>query len=112
MKTSTPLKTFRLFWSPEGKKIAVVHAKDARAACRKAPMPYRKFLGEIYAEEICKWNQERYKLVLVSPSGLRSDSRVKGAGMLSLSEAQRIVRHAEGRLKAGWRYEIELVCKS
>lgn len=31
--------------------IAIVEARDARAARRKAPKPYRKFLGEIIAEE-------------------------------------------------------------
>lgn len=37
---------------PEGRCIATVEAKTARAAKRKAPMPYRKYLGEIYVEEI------------------------------------------------------------
>lgn len=46
------MKTFDLYWAPEGKKIATVQAKTARAAIRKAPMPYRKYLGEIYATEI------------------------------------------------------------
>lgn len=46
------LHTFNLFWAPEGRKIATVTAKDARAAIRKAPMPYRKYLGELYAEKI------------------------------------------------------------
>ena len=46
------LKTFRLVWSPEGKTIATVQAIDASKAKRMAPMPYRKFLGEIYVEEI------------------------------------------------------------
>ncbi len=50
----TPLKTFELYWSPEGKCIATVQAKTARAAIRKAPKPYRKFLGEIYAKEVTK----------------------------------------------------------
>ena len=45
------MKTWTLYWSPEGRAIAVVQAKTARAAKRKAPMPYKKFLGEIYAEE-------------------------------------------------------------
>lgn len=44
-------KTFRVYWSPEGKCIATVKAFDAVSARRMAPMPYRKFLGEIYAEE-------------------------------------------------------------
>jgi hypothetical protein len=45
-------KTFKLFWSPQGKEIAVVQAPDASAAKRKAPKPYRAFLGEIYADEL------------------------------------------------------------
>lgn len=46
------MKTFRLVWSPTGQEIANVTARDARAARRKAPAPYRKYLGEIYAEEV------------------------------------------------------------
>lgn len=46
------MKTFKLFWSPEGRLIATVEANTAKAAKRKAPLPYRKFLGEIYAEEV------------------------------------------------------------
>lgn len=39
-----------LYWSPEGRKIAVnISAPTARAAIRKAPQPYKKYLGEIYA---------------------------------------------------------------
>lgn len=45
------MKSFKLFWSPEGKHIATVSAKTARAAIRKTPQPYRRYLGEIYAEE-------------------------------------------------------------
>ena len=41
---------WKVFWSPEGRCIATVEAKTARAAKRKAPMPYRKYLGEIYVE--------------------------------------------------------------
>lgn len=41
--------TFELYWSPEGKLIATVHASTKRAAIRKAPQPYHKYLGEIYA---------------------------------------------------------------
>jgi hypothetical protein len=32
---------------PEGRKIATVEAKDIRNARRKAPQPYRRYLGEI-----------------------------------------------------------------
>lgn len=44
--------TFDLYWAPEGRKIATVTAVDALAAVRKAPMPYRKYLGEIYAQKV------------------------------------------------------------
>ena len=44
--------TYRLIWAPEGKTIAVVEAKDVSAARRKAPKPYRKYLGEIGVELI------------------------------------------------------------
>jgi hypothetical protein len=44
---------FDLYWSPTGERIAQgIEARTMRAAIRKAPMPYRKFLGEIYAQEI------------------------------------------------------------
>ena len=46
------MKTWELYWSPEGKLIATVKAKTAKAAIRKAPAPYNKYLGEIYAKEI------------------------------------------------------------
>jgi hypothetical protein len=44
--------TFDLYWSPTGQKIATVRARTKRAAVRKAPKPYRKYLGEIYAVEV------------------------------------------------------------
>jgi hypothetical protein len=43
---------FDLFWSPEGRRIATVTAASMRLAIRKAPRPYRKYLGEIYAVEV------------------------------------------------------------
>ncbi len=46
------MNNYRLIWSPEGKTIAVVNAKDASAARKKAPKPYRKYLGEIGVELI------------------------------------------------------------
>lgn len=44
------IAVYRLVWSPEGREIARVEATSALAAIRKAPKPYRKYLGEIYAE--------------------------------------------------------------
>lgn len=46
------MKTWKLFWAPEGRQIAIVRAKNHLDAVRKAPLPYRRFLGEIYAEEV------------------------------------------------------------
>lgn len=42
-------KTWRLYWSPEGRCIATVEARTSLSAIRKAPKPYRKYPGEIYA---------------------------------------------------------------
>jgi hypothetical protein len=42
------MKRWDIYWAPEGRKIATVEAKTARAAKRKAPQPYRKYLGEMY----------------------------------------------------------------
>lgn len=49
MQTPT-LPVWKLFWAPEGRCIAEVRAKDAQAAVRKTPLPWRKYLGEVYAE--------------------------------------------------------------
>lgn len=46
----TKKSTFYLYWAPEGKLIAIVDAKDATSARRKAPLPYRKFKGEIFVK--------------------------------------------------------------
>ena len=43
------MKTWKLVWSPTGQQIAIVQAKTMKAAKRKAPKPYKRFLGEIYA---------------------------------------------------------------
>lgn len=52
---------FDLYWSPEGRKIATVDASNRRNAIRRAPKPYNKFLGELYATnayraEISLWS--------------------------------------------------------
>ena len=47
-----PLRKWNVYWAPEGRVIATVEAKSARQAIRKAPKPYRKYLGEMYAEVI------------------------------------------------------------
>jgi hypothetical protein len=48
------IKTWDLFWSPEGRCIATVQATSEHAAVHKAPWPYRRYLGEIYAVEVDK----------------------------------------------------------
>jgi hypothetical protein len=44
------MKDWNIYWAPEGRMVATVSARTARAACRKAPLPYRRYLGEMYAE--------------------------------------------------------------
>jgi hypothetical protein len=46
------MKMWTLYWSPEGRPFATVQARTMRAAVRKAPYPYRRYLGEIYAVEV------------------------------------------------------------
>jgi hypothetical protein len=46
------LRTFELMWAPSGQLIAVVKATSPRQAIAKAPMPYRRYRGEIYATEV------------------------------------------------------------
>jgi len=45
-------KTYDVYWSPEGRKIATVEASTAKAAKGKAPLPYRKHKGEMYVKEV------------------------------------------------------------
>lgn len=45
-------KTWTLYWAPEGRPIGVVQARTAQQAVRRAPLPYRRYLGEIYAVEV------------------------------------------------------------
>jgi hypothetical protein len=45
------MKTFTLWWAPEGRPFAIVEAKTMEAAIRKVPAGYRKYIGEIYATE-------------------------------------------------------------
>lgn len=51
-ETTMTMFTYDLFWSPEGRCIATVYASTMYAAIRKAPFPYRRYLGEIYAVQI------------------------------------------------------------
>lgn len=46
------MKTFRLIWGPTAECIGTVEARTGRAAIRKAPLPWRRFLGEIRAEVV------------------------------------------------------------
>lgn len=45
--------SYRVVWSPEGKTIAVVSARNTQDAKRLGTFgtPYRKYLGEVYAEQ-------------------------------------------------------------
>jgi hypothetical protein len=47
----TPLKKFNIIWSPEGRTIATVWARDERSAKSQTPAPYKRYMGEVYVEE-------------------------------------------------------------
>jgi len=40
-----------LIWAPTAQHIATVYSHTARGAVRKAPAPWSKYRGEIYAKE-------------------------------------------------------------
>jgi hypothetical protein len=52
MKPKPTTPTYDVYWAPEGRCIATVDTKDSRAAIRKAPRPYRRYLGEMYVVEV------------------------------------------------------------
>lgn len=80
--------TWRLVWSPEGRTIAAgIPAKTQRVAKRKAPMPYRKYLGEIYAE---LENPNAYEAVIT----LRSPGFLLGGTREHVSSAFELEEHA------------------
>lgn len=105
---------YTLYWSPEGRAIAHgVEAKNARAAIRKAPKPYRTYLGEIYA--VCE-NPNAYVAVIrllsdgfmlggtrkheSSPFELESDARAFAVGCVEDN------KNRPGFENADIRYEI------
>jgi hypothetical protein len=51
-KPAPDLKTWRLVWSPEGRTFDTVYAVDRVGAMKQVRQPYRKYIGEVYAEEI------------------------------------------------------------
>lgn len=40
---------YTLYWAPEGRPLCNVQAKTEWGARKKAPMPYRRYLREVYA---------------------------------------------------------------
>jgi hypothetical protein len=48
----TPLKTFNIVWSPEGRTIATVDARNAESAKKQTPAPYNHRMGEVYVQEV------------------------------------------------------------
>lgn len=70
------MRTYNVYWSPEGRVIATVQAKDQRAAIRKAPKPYRKYLGELYAVDATEPNAWKATIVLESEGFLLGGTRV------------------------------------
>ena len=60
-RAKLPMKTWDIFWSPEGRVIATVAAVDAKSAKKKTPLPYRKYMGEVYVEETTRKNPRKRK---------------------------------------------------
>ena len=48
----TPLKKWKIVWSPEGRTTATVSARDAASAKKQTPAPYKRYPGEVYVEEV------------------------------------------------------------
>ena len=46
------MKTWNLIWSPEGRRVATVRALTYADAVSKTPMPWGKFKGEVFAQEV------------------------------------------------------------
>ena len=66
------MKTYKLVWSPTGQTIATsVVASTRKAAIRKAPKPYSRYKGEIYAEEIGTAQNPSKPLRAKLPAGKR-----------------------------------------
>ena len=49
-RSARPRYVYDLVWSPTGQIIGSVIATTPRAAIQLAPPPYRKYLGELYAQ--------------------------------------------------------------
>lgn len=41
-----------IVWSPTGRVIDTVEAKTTKGAINKTPHPYKRYLGEVYAETV------------------------------------------------------------
>lgn len=42
---------YDIVWSPEGRTVRVVDAVSNMHAKKQTPLPYKKFMGEVYAIE-------------------------------------------------------------
>ena len=90
-----PMNTYDLFWSPEGRKIATVKATTAKAAKRKAPKPYVRYQGEIYAVQVGRVSNPR-RLALSRkwmPAKVRVDSKGRVQLGFAAKEAAKIARN-------------------
>ena len=47
---SNEFNEYVVVWAPTGQVIKTVRAKDALSARKKTPAPYKKYMGEVYAE--------------------------------------------------------------
>jgi hypothetical protein len=99
---------YDIFWSPEGRIIATVQAKSAHAAKRKAPMPYRKYLGEIYVT--LHTNSFRATIILKSEGFLLGGiRRHESSAFTNAEDARRWAEAATEINKARTGYENAVI---
>ena len=79
LKGRSRKQTWDVYWSPEGRKIATIEAVTERQAIRKAPQPYRKYLGEMYA---IATNPEPARVVTCPQCGNRIPYEWNARGMI------------------------------
>jgi hypothetical protein len=92
------MKVYDLFWSPTGQKIATVEASTMKAAKRKAPKPYSRYRGEIYAVEVGTANAGRKK-----KGGTKKSAKAKlASGRRKLADWVRSQIKRNPKKKTGW----------
>lgn len=64
---------YTLYWSPEGRPIATVRADCGWSARRKAPQPYRRYIGEVYSVRHDQMSADEYESIKLGRFGKETD---------------------------------------